>query len=67
MLLPKPGKHRYIVKIKKINSGFHARKNPKEQYLKVVMFSDASFNKKHIYVYDRSLDNIAIHTLNRGA
>ena len=51
----------------KINSGFHARKNPKEQYLKVVMFSDASFSKKHIYVYDRSLDNIAIHTLNRGA
>ena len=29
----------------KINSGFHARKNPKERYLKVVTFSDASFRK----------------------
>ena len=36
MYLPKPGKwpsqHLYL----KINSGFHARKNPKQQYLKVV-------------------------------
>ena len=36
------------------NSGFHARKNPKQQYLKVVMFSDASFTKKRIYVYDQA-------------
>ena len=28
------------------------RKNPKQQYLKVVMFSDASFSKKRIYIYD---------------
>ena len=50
MYLPKHGKwpsqHLYL----KINSGFHARKNPKQQYLKVVTFSDASFRKKHIYV-----------------
>ena len=38
----------------KINSGFHARKNPKQQYLKVITFSDASFSKKHIYVYDHA-------------
>ena len=30
---------------------FHARKNPKQQYLKVVTFSDPSFDKKCIYVY----------------
>ena len=35
-------------------SDSHARKNPKQQYLKVVTFSDASFNKKHIYVYDHA-------------
>ena len=35
----------------KINSGFHARKNPKQQYLKVVMFIDLSFSKKRISVY----------------
>ena len=49
MYLPKPGKwpqHLYL----KIASGFYARKNPKQQYLKVVTFSDASFSKKHIYV-----------------
>ena len=40
--------------ILKINSGFHARKNPKQQYLEVVTFSDASFSKEHIYVYDRA-------------
>ena len=34
------------------NSGFHARKNPKQQYLKVVTFSYTSFSKKRIYVYD---------------
>ena len=39
MYLPKPK-----------NSGFHARKNPKQHYLKVV--TDASFSKKCIYVYD---------------
>ena len=38
----------------KINSGFHARKNPKQQYLKVVTFNDGSFSKKHIYVYDHA-------------
>ena len=46
MYLPKPGKwlsqHQLFLKI---NSGFHARKNPKERYLKVVTFSDASFRK----------------------
>ena len=31
------------------------------------MLSDASFSKKRIYVYERSLDNIAIYTVNRGA
>ena len=36
----------------KINSGFHARKNPKQQYLKVVMVSGALFSKTFIYVYD---------------
>ena len=39
----------------KINSGFHARKNPKEQYLKVVTFNDSSFSKKRIYVYDHAV------------
>ena len=52
--LPKHGKwpsqHLYL----KINSGFHARKNPKQQYLKVNTFSDPSFNKKRIYVYDHA-------------
>ena len=38
----------------KINSGFHARKNPKQQYLNGVMFSDPSFSKKCIYVYDHA-------------
>ena len=54
MYLPKHGKwpsqHLYL----KINSGFHARKNPKQQYLKVVAFSDPLFPKKHIYVYDHA-------------
>ena len=36
------------------NSGFRARKNPKQQYLKVVTFKDPSFSKKHIYVYDHA-------------
>ena len=35
----------------KINNGFHARKNPKQQYLKVVTFSDVSFSKECIYAY----------------
>ena len=34
------------------NSGFHARKNPKQQCLKVVTFSDPSFSKKCIYFYN---------------
>ena len=42
------------------NSGFHARKNPR-QHLKVVIFGDASFSKKHIYVCDHA----AKITLNR--
>ena len=36
----------------KINSEVHARKNPKQQYLKVVTFSDTSFSKRSIYFYD---------------
>ena len=36
------------------NSGFHARKNPKQQYLKVVTFSDASLSKERICVYDHA-------------
>ena len=51
MYLPKHGKrpsqHLYL----KINSGFHTRKNPKQQYLKVVTFCDPLFSKKHTYVY----------------
>ena len=38
----------------KINSEFHARKNPKQQYLKIAGFSDPSFSKKHIYAYDHT-------------
>ena len=39
----------------KINSGlFHARKNPKQQYLKGVTFSDPSFSTKRIYVCDHA-------------
>ena len=34
-----PSQHLY----QKINSGFHARKNPKEQYLKAATFRDVSF------------------------
>ena len=63
MYLPKSGKwpsqHLYLKK----NSGFHARENPKQQYLKVAMLNDASFSKKRIYLCLKpcSLDN----TLNR--
>ena len=32
--------------------GFHARKNPMQQYLKIVTFSDASFSKRCIYICD---------------
>ena len=58
MYLPKPGKwpsqHLYLkISIGKYN-GFHARKNPKQQYLKVVTFSDASYSKTCIYVYDHT-------------
>ena len=45
-----PSQHWYL----KINSGFHAKKNSKQQYLKVVMLSDPSFSKKRIYVYDHA-------------
>ena len=31
-------------------SRFSARKNPKQQYMKVVTFSNPSFSEKHIYV-----------------
>ena len=53
MYLPaKPGKwssqHLYLKK----NSESSARKYPKQQYLKAVTFSDASFSKKRVYVYD---------------
>ena len=34
------------------SGGFHVRRNPKQQYLKAVTFSDPSFSKKRIYVYD---------------
>ena len=30
----------------------YTRQNPKQQHLKVLTFSDPSFNKKRIYVYD---------------
>ena len=33
-------------------SGFHARKNPKQEYHKVVTFSNDSSSKKSNYVYD---------------
>ena len=45
------GRHREHLKI---NSGFNATKNPKQQYLKVVTPSDPSFNKKSIYVYNHA-------------
>ena len=55
MYLPKPGKwppqHLYL----KISIGFHARKNPKEQYLKVarsVMLYSAK--SAFSYVYDHA-------------
>ena len=44
-----------------ISNGFHARENPKEQYLKVDTFGDASLCKKRIYACDRNLDNIYIY------
>ena len=43
---PSISENKYVV------GGFHARRNPKQQYLKVVTFSDPSFSKKLIYVYD---------------
>ena len=36
------------------NSEFHARKNPKQQYLKVVTLSDPSFSKRRFYFYDHA-------------
>ena len=54
MHLPKhekwPPQHLYL----KINSEFHARKNPKQRYLKAVTFSEPSFSKKCIDVYDHA-------------
>ena len=38
----------------KYASGFQARKNPMQQYMKVVTFSDSSFSKKCFYVYDHA-------------
>ena len=46
--------HHNIYIYLKMKSGFHVRKNPKQQYQKVVMFSDALFIKKRIYVYDNA-------------
>ena len=50
MYLPKHGKwlsqHLHL----KINSGFHARKNLKQRYVKIVTFGDPSFSKKRIYI-----------------
>ena len=53
MDIPKPRKwpSKYH---QKINSGFHARKNAKQQYLKVVTFRDFQFSKKRIYVYNHA-------------
>ena len=45
-----PSQHLYL----KIDSEFHARKNPKQQYLKVVTFNNASFSQKRIHVYDHA-------------
>ena len=46
----------------KINNGFHARKNPKQQYLEVITFNDPSFSRKcNLCLQLCSLDN----TLNR--
>ena len=43
MYLPKPGKwpsrHLYL----KVNGGFHARKNPKQQFLKVITLRSVMF------------------------
>ena len=39
---------------KQIPSGLHARKNPEQECVRVVTFSDPSFNKKCIYVYDHA-------------
>ena len=47
------GRHN-ILHLLKVNSRFHPRKNPKQQYLKVVTFSDLSCSKKHSYVYDHA-------------
>ena len=44
----------HIIYFWKKNSGFYARKNPKQQYLKVVKFSDPSLSKKRIYVYNHA-------------
>ena len=40
---------------KKIPSGFHTRKNSRQQYLKVVTFSDPSFSKECIYVNNHAV------------
>ena len=57
MYLPKHGKwpsqNLYYINMK-INSAFHARKNPKQQYMKVVTRRDPSFSKKRINVYDHA-------------
>ena len=53
------GRHQHLYL--KINGGFDARKNPKQQYLKVDTFSAASFQKVHLFLRPCSLDN----TLNR--
>ena len=56
-MLPKHGKwlSQPLAIYLKINSGFHARKNAKQQYLKVVTFIDPLFSKKRIYVYNHAV------------
>ena len=54
MHLPKHGKWSSQYLYLKINIGFHARKNPKQQYLKAVTSIDPSFSKERIYVYDHA-------------
>ena len=40
----------HSIYLRKKYSRFSARKNPKQQYMKVVTFSNPSFSEKHIYV-----------------
>ena len=68
-LLKKPGQwpsqHLHL----KINSGFHASKNPKQQNLKVVTFSDASFSKKRFHSAKRARSLVVsdLHSETKGS